>query len=294
MATLFSDLLASLGAKIGLPDPVGVLAAAISSTGATTFTMASQAVPLNAGDIVEIDDELLRVQDVSRGSPNDTFTVQRGVLGSTAATHLVSAPVSRFVRYPRWERKQALNATLTDWVPQKLPRVQVDSSQVFTSSSLIVAVPAAATAVLRVEFQVPGYTALERVPHGRPQPYPTALVATGKGVPLCWFGPPGSTAYVTWAGPWPALAADGDALPADWVFDADLVAWGAAAFLLEAKQNRRALYDAAQAQRDEQQQGQVVTLPKVSAADCLGYYQQLLTDAMQGWSGARPVLYQEL
>lgn len=293
MAVLFSDLLSALGAKIGLPDPIGVLSAAIVSTSATTMTMATQPVPLNLGDIVEIDDELLRVSDVTRGSPNDTYTIQRGVLGSTAATHLISAPVSRYAKYPRWHRKKAINDVLTQWVPQKLPRVQVDATQVFSSNGLIVAVPAVAIAVLKVEFKMPGFTWLEKIPHGRPQPYDTGLVSTGKGVPLVCFGPAGYTAYVTWAGPWPALALDTDPLPADWSFDTDLVAWGAAAMLLEGKQNRRATFDAAHVQRDEQQQGQVVTLPKTSAQDCLGYYQQLLSDAMQGWPGARPVIYME-
>jgi hypothetical protein len=293
MAVLFSDLLTSLGAKIGLPDPVGTLSAAISSTTATSMTMATQAVPLVNGDIVEIDDELLRVSDVTRGSPNDTFTVDRGVLGSTAATHLIDAPVARYPKYPRWQRKHAINDVLTDWVPTKLPRVQVDTSQTFGATSMIVAIPAAATLVLRVEFKMPGWTWLEKIPHGRPKDYPTALVSTGKGVPLTYPGPAGYTVYTTWAGPWPALAADTDTLPTDWVFDTDLVAWGAAAMLLEGKQNRRATFDAAHVQREEQQTGQVVTLPKVSAQDCLGYYQQLLTDSMQGWPGARPVLYEE-
>lgn len=293
MAVLLSDLLTSLGAKIGLPDPIGVLAVAIAAPTDTTMTMATQPVPLNIGDVAEVDDELIRVSDVTRGVPNDNFTIQRGVLGSVAAAHASGASVTRYAKYPRWQRKHAVNDVLTQWVPQKLPRVQVDSSQTFQATGLIVAVPAAAVAVLKVEFKVPGFTWLEKIPHGRPQDYPTALVSTGKGVPLVCFGPAGYTAYVTWTGPWPALAADADALPADWSFDTDLVGWGAAAMLLEGKQSRRATFDAAHVQRDEQQSGQVVTLPKVSAQDCLGYYQQLLSDAMQGWPGARPVIYQE-
>lgn len=293
MAVLFSDLLASLGAKIGLPDPVGILSAAITTVGQATMTMATQAVPLNAGDIVEIDDELLRVSNVTRGSPNDTFDIQRGVGGSAAATHLINAPVSRYVTYPRWQRKRAVNDVLTDWVSTKLPRVQVDSSQTFADRGLIVAVPAAAIAVLKVEYQLTGWVALERIPHDRPQVYPTALVSTGKGVPLVCLGPPGYTVYITYTSAWPALTLDTDTLPADWIFDTDLVGWGAAAMLLEGKQNRRATFDAAHVQRDEQQQGQVVTLPKTSAQDCLGYYQQLLADSQQGWPGARPVIYEE-
>lgn len=294
MAIAFTDLLTALGGIIGLPEPVGVLAVAIAAPGDTSMAMAAQPVPVVEGDVLEIEDELLRVSAVTRSSPNDTFTIQRGVLGSTAAAHSSGLAVTRFIRYPRYLRKQALNKVLTDWVVQKLPRVQVDSTQLFSATSLIVAVPATAIGVVSVEYQEPGYGVLTRMWHGRPRAYPTALASTGRGVPLIEFGPAGYTAYVTYTTPWAALAAaDSSQLPADWAFSTDVLAQGAAAMLLQGKQAVRATFDDAHVQRDEDQQAQVATLPRVSAQDALVAYNQLLSDSMQGWQGSRPIIYRE-
>lgn len=70
-----------------------VLSAAISTTTATTFTVAT-GTSLTAGLLIQIDSEWLYVSAVSTGLTDDLITVVRGVNGSTAATHLISAPIS--------------------------------------------------------------------------------------------------------------------------------------------------------------------------------------------------------
>lgn len=72
-------------------DTGATLAAAISNTTGTTFTCTT--AKLKSGMLVKIDSEFLYVSSVAP-STNDTITVVRGVNGSTAATHLISAPVS--------------------------------------------------------------------------------------------------------------------------------------------------------------------------------------------------------
>ena len=69
------------------------LAAAISSTTATTFTCTTGKA--RGGDLLKIDSEYLYAESVSTGA-SDTVTVIRGVNGSTAATHLIAAPVTRW------------------------------------------------------------------------------------------------------------------------------------------------------------------------------------------------------
>lgn len=79
---------------------VDALAAAIASTTATTFTVADvngdnplgESPRISAGNILQIDSEWMDV--VSTDTVTNTVTVVRGVNGSTAATHLIAAPVS--------------------------------------------------------------------------------------------------------------------------------------------------------------------------------------------------------
>lgn len=74
---------------------VGTLGAAISSTTATSLTMAANH-DVQLGDTLVIDDEQLDVTAVS----TNTVTVTRGINGTTAATHLNAAAVY-CRRYPR-------------------------------------------------------------------------------------------------------------------------------------------------------------------------------------------------
>jgi hypothetical protein len=70
------------------------LAAAITTPTATSITVPKGLI--FAGDLILTDTEYLYVSAVSAGATNDTLTVSRGVNGSTAAAHLISAPVSRW------------------------------------------------------------------------------------------------------------------------------------------------------------------------------------------------------
>lgn len=81
---------------------VDTLAAAITDTTTITFTVGDAdaedpygvAPRISVGDLLRIDTEYMEVGAVDTGT--NTITVRRGVHGSTAATHLISAPVYRF------------------------------------------------------------------------------------------------------------------------------------------------------------------------------------------------------
>lgn len=70
------------------------LSAAITSTTATTFAITS-ATNLSAGQTILIDSEQMYIYSIS----STTLTVERGVNGTTAATHLISAPLYIY-QYP--------------------------------------------------------------------------------------------------------------------------------------------------------------------------------------------------
>ena len=74
-------------------DTLAILAAAITTTTATTFTCTTGIV--KAGWLIRIDLEYLYVDSVSTGA-SDTVTVRRGVNGSTAATHVISSLIYRW------------------------------------------------------------------------------------------------------------------------------------------------------------------------------------------------------
>jgi hypothetical protein len=79
---------------------VDTLAAAIISTTATTFTVVDVdgadvygfTPRISAGNLVKIDSEIMEV--IATTVATNTVTVRRGVNGTTAATHLIAAPVS--------------------------------------------------------------------------------------------------------------------------------------------------------------------------------------------------------
>jgi hypothetical protein len=79
---------------------VDALAAAIISTSATTFTVADVdgadeygfAPRISAGNLIKIDSEIMEV--IATTVATNTVTVRRGANGTTAATHLIAAPVS--------------------------------------------------------------------------------------------------------------------------------------------------------------------------------------------------------
>lgn len=83
---------------------------AVSSTSATTITFEYAAGGIVAGAVLSIDLELMYVWSVS----GQVATVQRGYLGSTAATHADDAIITVNPRYSDFAIFQALNAELDD------------------------------------------------------------------------------------------------------------------------------------------------------------------------------------
>ncbi len=73
-----------------------VLTAAITGTGVATFACTTGI--LRVSEIVRIDNELFSVTAIAKGV-TDTVTVTRGSFGSTAATHLISAPIYACILY---------------------------------------------------------------------------------------------------------------------------------------------------------------------------------------------------
>ena len=71
----------------------GTLGAAITTTTATTITISDDTL-IDQGDVILIDSEALYV-DTPRRTPQQ-LTVQRGVNGTTATTHLNAAPISKY------------------------------------------------------------------------------------------------------------------------------------------------------------------------------------------------------
>lgn len=97
------------------PDTGASLGAAITSTTATTLT-ASDGTRLEVGMVLKIDSEYLYVDGIS----TNTITIGRGFNGSTAATHLISAPISRFLPLDgvqQWVKRLALYRLEQDQTP---------------------------------------------------------------------------------------------------------------------------------------------------------------------------------
>ena len=68
-----------------------VLTAAITTTTATTCTVTKNKIL--TGWLIRIDTEYLYVSSVASGASDDQLTIVRGVNGSTAAAHLINAPL---------------------------------------------------------------------------------------------------------------------------------------------------------------------------------------------------------
>jgi hypothetical protein len=74
-------------------DTGATLSAAITTTGQTTVTVT--AGKLFSGDLLKLDTEYVYASAVAAGTP-DTLTMNRGINGSPAATHLISIPIYRW------------------------------------------------------------------------------------------------------------------------------------------------------------------------------------------------------
>ena len=86
-----------------------VLAAAISTAGATTLTPTDASL-YHKGDTIEIEAELLLVTDVNTSTP--VITIRRGHKGSTAATHAISSLVNIAPRFEYPTVSQAIDTVL--------------------------------------------------------------------------------------------------------------------------------------------------------------------------------------
>jgi hypothetical protein len=95
------------------------LAAAITTTSATTFTCTTGKV--TAGMIIKIEDEIMLVSAVST-STSDTVTVTRGENGSTAATHLISSVIYQ------WITQQEISQAVLDIAMSKYKRLYGDGA----------------------------------------------------------------------------------------------------------------------------------------------------------------------
>ena len=94
-------------------DPQNTLAAALSDTTGTTVQAGYALGAIAAGAVISIDLELMYVWEVTNESTK-TFTVQRGYLGSTAATHSLNAVITVNPKFPAFDVLNAINDELDD------------------------------------------------------------------------------------------------------------------------------------------------------------------------------------
>ena len=87
------------------------LAATVDSDD-TSFVMSYDLAGLRAGTVFEIDSELVYVWEAVSGSK--TVTVERGYMGTTAASHTVGAVVTLNPRFPKAQMLEALNQDIDD------------------------------------------------------------------------------------------------------------------------------------------------------------------------------------
>jgi hypothetical protein len=78
----------------------------------TSFVMSYDLAGLRAGTVFEIDSELVYVWEAVSGSK--TVTVERGYMGTTAASHTVGAVVTLNPRFPKAQMLEALNQDIDD------------------------------------------------------------------------------------------------------------------------------------------------------------------------------------
>lgn len=92
------------------------LDSAISTVGQSTVTFEFDAEGITKGSIISIDDELMYVWSRDKGTLQ--AVVQRGVLGTTAATHAVGALVEVNPRFPTSVIRDELQREIRSWHPR--------------------------------------------------------------------------------------------------------------------------------------------------------------------------------
>ena len=78
----------------------------------TSFVMSYDLAGLRAGTVFEIDSELVYIWEAVSGSK--TLTVERGYMGTTAASHTAGAVVTLNPRFPKAQMLEALNQDIDD------------------------------------------------------------------------------------------------------------------------------------------------------------------------------------
>jgi hypothetical protein len=92
-------------------EPLNVLSGSHTNS-QTTLTFAQDSTAVNVGSTISVDLELMYVWSVN--TPARTCVVQRGMQGSTAATHADQALVTVNPRFSNFSILQAINADLDD------------------------------------------------------------------------------------------------------------------------------------------------------------------------------------
>jgi len=87
------------------------LATTVSSSD-TSFVMSYDLGGLRAGTVFEVDSELIYIWEAVSGSK--TVTVERGYMGTTAATHTAGAVITLNPRFPKAQMLEALNQDIDD------------------------------------------------------------------------------------------------------------------------------------------------------------------------------------
>lgn len=115
MSTTAADLIRETARHLysGRYDPMNKLSGAISSTSATTITGTYDLGAITTGAYIAVDLEIMLVWAVIDASAK-TFTVERGVLGSTAATHSDGAIITINPKFSDFAILTAINEDLDD------------------------------------------------------------------------------------------------------------------------------------------------------------------------------------
>lgn len=246
-ASLIDKTLRALYA--GTREQLNVLNGAISSTSATTFVVAEELRGIQAGAVVEIDNELIYVRSVVDGTK--TATVLRGHEDSTAATHADGAVVRVNPRFTRVSVFDEFNNVLSDLNGEGL--FQVVTKELTYNSAVQGYNVTGATAidrVLEVSYDETGpgkrWPRLARNLWDLRRDVETDDFASGFAVVLRAGGEPGRQLRVTYAAPFAALSATTDdvqtvsGLPST---ANDLLVYGAAMRMVAWRETMRNMFE---------------------------------------------------
>lgn len=195
-------------------ETLNSLSASISTTSATTCTLTYDLGGAVAGSIIAVDLELMYVW--AADTTTKTLTVQRGYLGSTAATHSSGAIVYVNSKFPAFSIFQALNADLDDLSQNGVYQI-VNKEITFNAAVMGYDLGVTATDiidVLAVRANIPG-PSQDWVPINRwrlDQAANTTDFTTGFSLTLLEEAYPGLAVRVTYAAPFTKFTATTDAV----------------------------------------------------------------------------------